>query len=63
MKSLEFLNNGSLFELKMSPAYLAKTAAPVNALAGMEFELVIPGYQSDEETEAELDYDEDGEEL
>jgi hypothetical protein len=54
------LTEDELFELKMSPTNLAKMAKNIDARAGMEFELIVPGVESDEEEyESEPDYDAD----
>ena len=51
-----------LFEVEMSPSNLKKLAAAVpGAMVGMEFEMVVPGAQGDDddfEPEADYDYDE-----
>jgi hypothetical protein len=61
MRYQEFeLNEDELFELKMSPTNLAKMAKNIDARAGMEFELIVPGVENEEEEyESEPDYDMD----
>lgn len=56
------LTEDELFELNMSPSNLQRLAADINAQAGMEFEMIIPGAsQGDEdyEMESEPDYEMD----
>ena len=48
-----------LFEINMSPKNLRKLAADINAKAGVEFEMIVPNTQSDDEESGEPDYDED----
>lgn len=50
--------NQILDEVNMSPTMLRQTAAAIDATAGMEFEMIVPGVGGDDE-EAELDYDQD----
>ncbi len=52
------LEESDLFEINMSPSNLAKLARETNALAGMEFEMIVPGVKSDE-PEMEPDYNSD----
>lgn len=60
MRYREFeLNEDELFELKMSPSNLARMAKNIDARAGMEFELIVPGVEEQEEYESEPDYDMD----
>lgn len=61
MRYQEFnLTEDELFELKMSPTNLAKMAKNIDARVGMEFELIVPGAEGDEdEYESEPDYDMD----
>ena len=47
-----------LGEIKMSPSNLRAEAAQTGALAGMEFEMIVPGVEQ-EEPEMEPDYDSD----
>lgn len=55
------LTEDELFELNMSPSNLEKMAANIDARAGMEFEMIIPGAASgdDEYDDPEPDYDMD----
>jgi len=49
-----------LFEINMSPTNLSRLVRDIpGALAGMEFEMIIPNLRSDEDAEMEPDYDED----
>jgi hypothetical protein len=52
------LEESDLFEINMSPSNLAKLARETNALAGMEFEMIVPGVKNDE-PEMEPDYNSD----
>ena len=47
----------NLFEITMSPSSLKKLSAQTGALAGMEFEMIVPGAGSDDGGEQEPDYD------
>ena len=59
MKYLEILEQ-TLNEINMSPSSLRQAAASIEALAGMEFEMIIPNVDSgDVEPEWEPDYDQD----
>ena len=62
MRYREFeLTEDELFELKMSPTNLSKMAKTIDARVGMEFELIVPNAQGEEENEfeSEPDYDAD----
>jgi hypothetical protein len=49
-----------LDEINMSPTSLKQLASKINARAGMEFEMIVPGSSTgDEDYEQEPDYDED----
>jgi hypothetical protein len=48
-----------LFEINMSPTNLKKLAAQTGALAGMEFEMIVPGIEGGEDADLEPDYDQD----
>ena len=48
-----------LFEVKMSPSNLKREAAKTGAMAGMEFEMIVPNVSVDEEPNYEPDYDQD----
>lgn len=49
-----------LFEINMSPTNLKKLAAQTGALAGMEFEMIVPGAsRGDDSGELEPDFDSD----
>ena len=61
MRYREFeLTEDELFELKMSPTNLAKMAKNIDARVGMEFELIVPNAETEEEEfDPEPDYDAD----
>ena len=62
MRYKEFeLTEDELFELNMSPGNLEKMAANIDARAGMEFEMIIPGASAgdDDYYDPEPDYDMD----
>ena len=48
-----------LFEINMSPKNLRKLAADINAKAGVEFEMIVPNVNADDEDNFQPDYDED----
>lgn len=51
----------SLFEINMSPSSLRSQAAKIGAMAGMEFEMIVPGMntEDDNEDDPQPDYDQD----
>ena len=49
----------ALFEINMSPSSLRAEAAKTGAMAGMEFEMIVPNVNVDSEPEYEPDYDQD----
>ena len=61
MRYTEFnLTEDELFELNMSPGNLKKMAQGIDARAGMEFELIVPGVEDEEEEfDSEPDYEVD----
>ena len=61
MRYQEFnLTEDELFELNMSPGNLKKMAQGIDARAGMEFELIVPGVEEEEEEfDPEPDYEVD----
>jgi len=62
MRFKEFeLTEDELLEIKMSPTNLARMARDIDARVGMEFELIVPNADADEqdEYESEPDYDAD----
>jgi hypothetical protein len=61
MRYREFeLTEDELFELNMSPGNLQKMAANIDARAGMEFELIVPDVENEEqEYDSEPDYEMD----
>jgi predicted chitinase len=55
---LEFVTEqDNLFEITMSPTSLKKLSAQTGALAGMEFEMIVPGAGDDDDGDQEPDYD------
>ena len=48
-----------LDEIKMSPATLASLAAEANAVAGLEFELIVPDIVDMDQQESEIDFSKD----
>ena len=48
-----------LNEINMSPGSLRKLAADIDAKAGVEFEMIVPNTQSDDDGDMEPDYGED----
>ena len=61
MRYKEFnLSEDELFEINMSPSNLAKLAKNIDARVGMEFELIVPGAESEDDyADPEPDYDMD----
>ena len=53
------LEEEALYEIDMSPSNLKQLAAKTGAIAGMEFEMVVPDTEGDEEPEMEPDFDQD----
>lgn len=53
------LEDDYLNEIRMSTANLRQEAAKTGALAGMEFEMILPNVETDVEPEYEPDYDQD----
>jgi hypothetical protein len=49
----------NLFEITMSPSSLKKLSAQTGALAGMEFEMIVPNIERDDDGDQEPDYDYD----
>jgi hypothetical protein len=47
----------NLFEITMSPSSLKKLSAQTGALAGMEFEMIVPGAGDNDDGDQEPDYD------
>jgi hypothetical protein len=47
----------NLFEITMSPTSLKKLSAQTGALAGMEFEMIVPNTEGDDDGDQEPDYD------
>jgi hypothetical protein len=60
MRYTEFnLTEDELFELNMSPTNLQKMVKGIDARAGMEFELIVPGAEGGDDGDMEPDYDQD----
>ena len=57
-REFELLEDEFIGEIKMNPGNLRAEAAQTGALAGMEFEMIVPGVEQ-EEPEMEPDYDSD----
>ena len=57
-QEFELLEDEFIGEIKMSPSNLRAEAAQTGAIAGMEFEMIVPGVESDD-PEMEPDYDSD----
>jgi len=55
----QFDESTALFEIKMTGKNLRAEAAKTGALAGMEFEMIVPNVESDVEPEMEPDMDQD----
>ena len=49
----------NLFEITMSPSSLRKLSAQTGALAGMEFEMIVPNVEGNNDGDQEPDYDYD----
>jgi 8-oxo-dGTP pyrophosphatase MutT (NUDIX family) len=49
----------NLFEITMSPSSLRKLSAQTGALAGMEFEMIVPNVEGGDDGDQEPDYDYD----
>ena len=58
MRALEFLQEQLLDEVVMKPSILRQEAAKTNAIAGIEFEMIVPDVQTDD-GDQEPDYDSD----
>jgi hypothetical protein len=58
-REFSLLEDEYLPEVKMSTANLRQLAAQTGALAGMEFEMILPNVETDVEPEYEPDYDQD----
>ena len=57
-QEFELFEEQDLFEINMGSKNLRREAAKTGAIAGMEFEMIVPGMQS-EDPEQEPDYDSD----
>jgi hypothetical protein len=58
-REFALLEDEYISEVKMSTANLRQLAAQTGALAGMEFEMIVPNTETDVEPEYEPDYDQD----
>jgi hypothetical protein len=56
---LPLTEDQDLFEIDMSPSNLRKLVRDIDARAGIEFEMIVPGVQTDEDEDLEPDYDTD----
>lgn len=60
MRYHEFnLTEDDLFEISMSPTSLKKLSSGTGALAGMEFEMIVPNTEGNDDGDMEPDYDND----
>jgi len=59
MRARNFIAEAELFEINMSPGNLKQLASKIDARVGMEFEMIVPGVESDENSESEPDYTND----
>jgi hypothetical protein len=57
-REFELFEEQDLFEINMGSKNLRREAAKTGAIAGMEFEMIVPGMES-EDPEMEPDYDQD----
>ena len=55
----ESLTEDDIFEVSMKPSMLRQAAANINAKAGVEFEMIVPNVDTDDEDNYQPDYDED----
>jgi hypothetical protein len=58
-QELALLEDEFIGEIKMSPTNLRAEAAKTGALAGMEFEMIVPNIKDDDGGDLEPDYDQD----
>uniref|UniRef100_UPI003364FD01 amidoligase family protein n=1 Tax=Haliscomenobacter sp. TaxID=2717303 RepID=UPI003364FD01 len=58
-QELALFEEQDLFEINMGSKNLRKEAAKTGALAGMEFEMIVPNTETDEYQDQEPDYDQD----
>jgi len=58
-KMLREFKEQDLFEINMGGKNLRKEAAKTGALAGMEFEMIVPNTQGEDDGDLEPDYDQD----
>jgi hypothetical protein len=59
VRARNFIAEAELFEINMSPGNLKKLAGAIDARVGMEFEMIVPNIESDENSESEPDYTND----
>jgi hypothetical protein len=59
MKLLDVINEERLDEINMSPSNLRTIVSTIDARAGMEFEMIVPGAAQEEDGDMEPDYDSD----
>ena len=56
---LSLTEDQDLFEINMSPGNLKRLVRDIDARAGIEFEMIVPGVDVDQDSEQEPDYDYD----
>jgi hypothetical protein len=56
---LPITEDQDLFEIDMSPGNLRRLVRDIDARAGIEFEMIVPGVRTDEDEDLEPDYDSD----
>ena len=59
MKLLDVINEQRLDEINMSPSNLKTIVSTIDARAGMEFEMIVPGASQEEDEDPEPDYEQD----
>lgn len=56
MRARHFIAEQELFEINMSPGNLKQLAGKIDARVGMEFEMIVPNVETDDNAESEPDY-------
>jgi len=59
LEAKQIAEDVQLNEINMSPSNLSKLVSQIDARAGMEFEMIVPNVEGDDEGEMEQDYDMD----
>jgi hypothetical protein len=59
MRARHFIAEQELFEINMSPGNLKQLAGKIDARVGMEFEMIVPNVETDDNAESEPDYTND----